>query len=131
MATRRGRQRNVPLSRSTNYGAVTRGARGVRRLVATYAGEPASRLLSPGADRIRGVRTLIKKDIAKGVTQPEYRQAMLMDQGVHMSGKTQGVTIRQQRPETPTPTRANVRVIKPPRPAPGGIRNPYNLRKKV
>lgn len=123
MATRRGRQRSIARAKSPNYGAVTRGARGVRVLSARVVGRPAGRLLKGGSNSMRSIRTLIARDPAKGITQPEYRQAMLMDQGVHMSGEARGVTIKQQRPEGAVGANRGSRVVKPPRKGPLGRRN--------
>ena|ERR1051326_1371005 len=73
--------------------------------------------------KIRSVRTLIKKDESKGVTQPEFKNT-LMRAGV---GVRQGaVRIVRQHPNTPPAAGKGKKTIKTPSPTNGGgVRSPF------
>jgi hypothetical protein len=87
MARRRaGTSRSVKRRRSPNYGVVTSGARGVRRLAKSVKGQPSVLLKRPSSTALRGVRTLIRRDPSKGITQPEARKALLTNQSIVAGG---------------------------------------------
>jgi hypothetical protein len=110
MATRRERQGKVSPSKSPNYGSVTGGARSVRVLAKGKPGEASMGMLKSGTSAIRSVRTLIKRDEAKGITQPEYKQVMLMSTGVKQSGQSGSVSIAAK--DAMPPSGANQRRIR-------------------
>lgn len=76
---------------------------------------------------IRSVRTLIKRDLAKGRTMPEFRNT-LMRAGV--GTRQRAISVLSQRPLTPPAPRARTRVVAPPSPTNrGGVRDPRTLRR--
>lgn len=103
------------------------------KIVAKVSGQPGvgKRIFNwPRVNRpmrpIRTVRTLIKGNVADGVTQPEFRNTLQRaGVGVRMLGKT----ISRQRPNTPPSfgQRGGGKVVSPPSPTnKGGVRSPYH-----
>lgn len=82
-------------------------------------------MLQSGSTKFRSVRTLIKKDISKGITQPEERQAMLTSGSVLVPGGGKAVTTTILEKSRIVPPLRNLTKVKTPRPAPGGVRNPF------
>lgn len=126
------RTRKVPLKSSTSGR--------VRRLVAPRAGQPGEPLTrftfpvipKPVFPKAK-IRTLIKRDVAKGVTMPEANN-MTDTPGVVTGGTGgyKGATVMHQQPLVPPSPAKNLRVVAPPSPTnKGGVRNPYNMRNKV
>jgi hypothetical protein len=94
--------------------AVTRPARGVRRLVKRIASQPGVSMLQPGPlEGKRGVRRLIKRDPSDGLTMPEANK--ITETHTDLGGAADGgVRVVRQGSDYNKPTGAGVRVIPPP-----------------
>jgi hypothetical protein len=106
-------------------------ARQLQPSIKGQPGLPLPRLRWPRLVRpmrpLLSVRTLIKPDLAKGVTQPEFKDT-IMRAGVGV--RQRAITALHQQPITPPTPRANIRVVAPPSPTNrGGVRDPRTLRR--
>lgn len=120
MPTRRARSKQVSKRTNANTAVVTTGARGVRRKLKGVNGQPSVKLLTPGTNRYRGIRTKMKRDPSKGIQQPEARQAMLTSQavvpgGVRVNGGAKAGGTRILSKSKTTGALAGVTKVRPPR----------------
>ena len=103
------------------------------KIVAKVSGQPGvgSRKYNwPRLNRpmrpIRTVRTLIKSNVADGLTQPEFRNTL---QRAGVGVRRLGKVISRQRPNTPSTfsQRGGGKIVSPPSPTNrGGVRSPYH-----
>jgi hypothetical protein len=115
---------------------VTLGKDTARRLAPTVPGRPGftetggqRRLGTIRPFKARSVRTLLKKDIAKGVTQPEFKTASA-DVG-QITPQTRSVVMHET-PQIPVRSGTGRRVVAAPSPTSGaGVRNPFNVKRRV
>lgn len=101
-----------------------------RRLSAKSAGEPGIKMPSTNWPRvakpmraIRSVRTLMKRDESKGITQPEFKTTL---QRAGVGTRQQSPSVVRQTPETPPASGRGTTRVKTPSPTNGGgIRSPF------
>lgn len=116
-------------------------AKRINRRSASVSGQPGVPLPSvnipvAGYDRStlkplfrrRNIRTLIKRDEAKGVTQPEFKQTFQTPGVNNGTGFSNNPRVVKKNPSA-TPNQ-NTRVIKPPRTG-GGMLRVFNRSRKV
>ena len=79
--------------------------------------------------RARSIRTLIKRDIAKGLSLPDA--SLANEQPGQITARPRVVTQHEQ-PQVPPRSGRNQRVVTPPSPTSGGgIRNPFRRTQRV
>lgn len=108
--------------------ATVAGAPGIKQ-----AGEKWNRRTPQPFRRKLGIRTLIKNDPSDGLTQSEAKNFTTVPGVVTGdSGGYKGVTEVRQQPASPAKPGRNIKRVATPSPTNGGgIRSPFNLRKRV
>ncbi len=122
----------APSPRGQTTRAATKAPKVVGRPGVTALKQSFPRVLKPVWAR-QGIKTLIKKDLSKGLSLPDA-ETLPGQAGVvnNTSGGYRGARVITQHPAVPARSGRNQRVVKAPSPTSGaGVRSPFNAKTRV